>query len=117
MQNVLIHGVRGAGKSMIIEKFVREHPLEFGLDTSLRAIVSMQMPPMPTMRSFFAELLRCLDCPVITGSGIWELENDALRQLTKIQPRLLAIDEIHHFLACTPREQRAALNILKYLSN
>jgi hypothetical protein len=34
-----------------------------------------------------------------------------------VQPRLLAIDEIHHLLACTPREQRAALNILKFLSN
>jgi Bacterial TniB protein len=117
MQNVLIHGVSGAGKSMIIEKFIRDHPLECGLETSLRPIVSMQMPPMPRMRSFFAELLRCLDCPVITGSGISELENNALRQLKKMQPRLLAIDEIHHLLACTPREQRAALNILKYLSN
>jgi hypothetical protein len=54
---------------------------------------------------------------VITGSRISELENDALRQLAKLQPRLLAIDEIHHLLACAPREQRAALNILKYLSN
>lgn len=117
MQNVLIHGVSGAGKSMIIEKFLRDHPVEAGLETSLRAIVSMQMPPMPTMRSFFSELLRCLDCPVIVGSHISELENDALRQLKKMQPRLLAIDEIHHLLACTPREQRAALNILKFLSN
>jgi hypothetical protein len=33
------------------------------------------------------------------------------------KPRLLAIDEIHHLLACTPREQRAALNVLKFLSN
>jgi hypothetical protein len=36
---------------------------------------------------------------LITGSRISESENDALRQLTKIQPRLLAIDEIHHLLA------------------
>jgi hypothetical protein len=63
MQNVLIHGVSGAGKCMIIEKFIRDHPLECGLETSLRPIVSMQMPPMPTMRSFFAELLRCLAAP------------------------------------------------------
>jgi len=33
------------------------------------------------------------------------------------QPKLLAIDEIHNLLACTPREQRAALNVLKFLSN
>src|SRR4030088_1820468 len=72
MQNVLIHGVSGAGKSMIIEKFIRDHPLESGLDTSLRAIVTMQTPPLPTMRSFFAELLRCLCCPVITGPRISE---------------------------------------------
>jgi hypothetical protein len=51
------------------------------------------------------------------SSPLTRWQNDALRQLKKIQPRLLAIDEIHHLLACTPREQRAALNILKYLSN
>jgi hypothetical protein len=39
------------------------------------------------------------------------------RQLKKLQPRLIAIDEIHHHFACTPREQRAALNILQFLSN
>jgi hypothetical protein len=45
------------------------------------------------------------------------LEHDALRQLKKAQPRVIAIDEVHHLLACTPREQRAALNVLKFLSN
>jgi hypothetical protein len=50
-------------------------------------------------------------------SRLSELEHDALRQLKKMQPRLIAIDEIHHLLACTPREQRAALNILQFLSN
>ena len=46
-----------------------------------------------------------------------ELEHDTLRQLKKARPRLLEIDEIHHLLACTPREQRAASNVLKFLSN
>jgi hypothetical protein len=96
MQNVLFHGVSGAVKGMIIEKVVRDHRFEFALDTSLREMVSMKMPPLPTMRSFFAELLRCLDCPVITESRISELENDALRRLTKPQPRLLAIDDVSH---------------------
>src|ERR1700688_84444 len=51
------------------------------------------------------------------GASDWELEHDTLRQLKKAKPRILAIDEIHHLLACTPREQRAALNVLKFLSN
>ena len=62
-------------------------------------------------------MLRALDCTVIIGSRISELENDALRQLKRAKPRIIAIDEIHHLLACTPREQRAALNVLKFLSN
>ncbi len=117
MQNVLIHGNSGAGKSMIIEKFIRSHSLEMDREDAARPIVSMQMPPLPTLRSFFSELLRSLDCTVIIGSRISELEHDTLRQLKKARPRLLAIDEIHHLLACTPREQRAALNVLKFLSN
>jgi Cdc6-like AAA superfamily ATPase len=117
MQNVLIHGASGAGKSMIIEKFIRNHPLESDREDAVRPIVSMQMPPLPTLRSFFSELLRSVECTVIIGSRISELEHDTLRQLKKAKPRILAIDEIHHLLACTPREQRAALNVLKFFSN
>jgi hypothetical protein len=117
MPNVLIHGASGAGKSMIIEKFTRDHPSESDRQDATRPIVVMQMPPLPTLRSFFSELLRSLDCAVIVGSRLSELEHDALRQLKKSKPRLIAIDEIHHLLACTPREQRAALNVLKFLSN
>jgi Cdc6-like AAA superfamily ATPase len=117
MQNVLIHGSSGAGKSMILEKFLRTHPAQSSRHDDVRPIVGMQMPPMPTLRSFFSEILRALDCTVIIGSRISELEHDALRQLKRAQPRIIAIDEIHHLLACTPREQRAALNVLKFLSN
>lgn len=117
MQNMLIHGVSGAGKSMIIEKFRRDHLSDTTASATSRPLIVMQMPPMPTVRSFFSELLRCLDCPVINGSRLSELEHLALRQLEKFQPKLLAIDEIHNLLACTPREQRAALNVLKFLSN
>jgi hypothetical protein len=117
MQNMLIHGTSGAGKSMIIEKFIRDHRTASDRREQARPIVSMQMPPLPTLRSFFSELLRSLECTVIIGSRISELEHDALRQLKRANPKLIAIDEIHHLLACTPREQRAALNVLKFLSN
>jgi Cdc6-like AAA superfamily ATPase len=117
MQNMLIHGASGAGKSMIIEKFIRSHRTDSDRPEETRPIVSMQMPALPTLRSFFSELLRSLECTVIIGSRISELEHDALRQLKRASPKLISIDEIHHLLACTPREQRAALNVLKFLSN
>jgi hypothetical protein len=38
MQNVLIHGNSGAGKSMIIEKFIRSHSLELDREDAARPI-------------------------------------------------------------------------------
>jgi Bacterial TniB protein len=117
MQNLLIHGASGAGKSMLIQKFVRDHPADSDADRPWSPVLSIQMPPMPTVRSFFAEILRSLDFPVIRGSRLSDLEHNAIRQLEKLRPKILAIDEVHNLLACTPREQRAALNVLKFLSN
>jgi hypothetical protein len=48
-----------------------------------------QMPPLPTLRSFFSELLRSLECPVIIGSRISELEHDAMRQLKKAEAQFV----------------------------
>jgi len=117
MQNMLIHGASGAGKSMLIEKFVRDHPADPDAHRPWRPVLAIQMPPMPTLRSFFAEILRSLDCPVIGGTRLSDLEHHAIRQLEKLRPKILAVDEVHNLLACTPREQRAALNVLKFLSN
>lgn len=45
------------------------------------------------------------------------LEYLALRLLLSVQPRMLLIDEVHHLLAGTAREQRRALTLLKTLAN
>lgn len=34
-----------------------------------------------------------------------------------MSPRMLVVDEVHHLLAGTYREQRASLNLLKFLAN
>jgi hypothetical protein len=34
-----------------------------------------------------------------------------------MRPNMLIVDEVHHLLAGSYREQRAALNLLKYLAN
>ena len=75
------------------------------------------MPAMPTLRSFYSQLIRALDMPVLMGSALSELWNDAIRHFKIAKPRLLIVDELHHLLACIPREQHAALNTLKFLSN
>jgi hypothetical protein len=41
----------------------------------------------------------------------------ALKAPSRQCPRMLISDEIQHLLSCTSREQRAALNAIKYLAN
>jgi hypothetical protein len=114
MPNMLIHGASGVGKSMVLAKFLRDHQVRPDERRQAGDIVAFQMPPMPSLRSFFAQMLRSLECTVIIGSRLSELEQDALQQLEADRPRLIAIDEIHHLLACTPREQRdEALHVMR----
>jgi hypothetical protein len=47
----------------------------------------------------------------------YELEHAAISLLTHANPRIFIIDEIQHLLSCSAREQRAALNMVKFLSN
>ncbi len=117
MPNILVHGPSGAGKSMILEKFRRDHPSSLNPAFRGARLVTVQMPAFPSLKSFYSELLRTLECTAIAGARLPELENTAFQRLERLQPRILFIDEIHHLLACAPREQRIALNVLKFLSN
>ena len=117
MPNILVHGPSGAGKSMILEKFRRDHPSSLNPNFRGARLVTVQMPAFPSLKSFYSELLRNLECATIAGGRLAELENTALQRLERLQPRIIFIDEIHHLLACAPREQRTALNVLKFLSN
>ena len=45
------------------------------------------------------------------------LEHLARGLLRHIAPRMLIVDEVHHLLAGNYREQRASLNLLKFLAN
>jgi type II secretory pathway predicted ATPase ExeA len=54
---------------------------------------------------------------VHTTATLSVLERLARDLLRRIAPRMLIVDEVHHLLAGGYREQRAALNLLKYLAN
>ena len=45
------------------------------------------------------------------------LESLTRTLLHAMKPRMLVVDEVHHLLAGDYREQRAAMNLLKYLAN
>jgi len=117
MPCLLIYGVSGAGKSMLLEKFQRDHAETTERRSGRRTIVAAQMPPVPLIRSLYGELIRALNAEVSPTMRLHELECTAIAMLRHAAPRMIIIDEIQHLLSCNAREQRAALNALKFLAN
>jgi len=77
----------------------------------------MQMPTAPGERRFYVKLLETIGAPCRPGERVAALEYTALQLLRRMGPKVIVVDEVHHLLAGSGREQRVALNLLKYLSN
>ncbi|MCC8396839.1 TniB family NTP-binding protein [Paraburkholderia sp. MMS20-SJTR3] len=119
MPCLLLHGDSNIGKTQIVAKFRRAHPDEFdeGRGVEMRPIISMQMPPTPDQHRFYSVLLFEIGAPHHAAASLAVLERLARDLLRRTAPRMLIVDEVHHLLAGTYREQRAALNLLKFLAN
>jgi Cdc6-like AAA superfamily ATPase len=119
MPCLLLHGDPNIGKTKITAKFRRAHPSEFDERNGVErcSVIAMQMPPTPDQHRFYSSLLFELGAPHTEAAGLASLERLAREILKRMSPRMLVVDEVHHLLAGTYREQRASLNLLKYLAN
>jgi superfamily II DNA or RNA helicase len=75
------------------------------------------MPAKPNDGKFYAQIIDGLGGQAPYSRRGPDLEILGLRRLHRQPPRLLIVDEVHHLLAGSVREQRQALNQLKFLSN
>jgi len=116
---LVMHGPSDIGKTLLIAKFVREHPPVFEEERGVerQQVVVMQMPATPDQTRFYRALLSRLGAPQSPRATLGILEQTACDILKRISPRMLVVDEVHHLLAGSHLEMRAALNLLKYLAN
>ena len=116
---LVIHGRSNIGKTLVITKFLHDHPPRFdgGRGLEQRQIIAMQMPATPDQRRFYSALLFELGAPQSASATLAQLERVTRDLLRRIEPRMLIVDEVHHLLAGSHIEQRASLNLLKYLAN
>lgn len=119
MPCMVLHGDSNIGKTLIVAKFQREHPDRFDEEKGVerRDVVVMQMPATPDQHRFYTSLLFELGAPHSATASLSVLERLARELLRRIAPRMLVVDEVHHLLAGNYREQRASLNLLKFLAN
>ena len=119
MQCLLLYGDSGMGKTMVVDKFLREHPTTFDPASGVARIpvVSIQMPPAPDEKRLYTQLMSAIGAPSLTNERLHVLEERALRLLRRLEPKVILIDEVHHLLSGSAREQRRSLNLLKFIAN
>ncbi|MEM0143179.1 MAG: TniB family NTP-binding protein [Candidatus Parvarchaeum sp.] len=119
MPNMLIIGPTNNGKSMIIEKFRRQHLPRMSSDGSkeIVPVVIMEMPSEPSITRFYTMLLHAMNTPTASRLRIPDLEVLALRIMKTIEIRMLIIDELHNMLSGGPSVRREFLNLIRFLGN
>lgn len=119
MPNLLMIGPTNNGKSMIIEKFRKDHASKAraGVDNELIPIVVAQVPCEPSVARFYAMILISMGAPIRPQARVVDLEQLALSLLKKVKTQMLIIDELHNILAGGSHVRRALLNLLKFLGN
>jgi hypothetical protein len=83
---MLIYGVSGAGKSMLLEKFQRDHEQSAERKSGTRMIVAAELPPVPLLRSLYAEIIRSMNADVAPTTRLHELECTAISMLAHASP-------------------------------
>ncbi|MFC6581406.1 TniB family NTP-binding protein [Planomonospora parontospora] len=115
--NLLLIGATNNGKSMIIEKFRRSHPVIAHRDREEIVVLVVQMPSDPHVGRFYTALLAGLGAPLRPVMKLAVLEQLALRLLREAGVRMLVIDELHNTLAGHGSARREFLNLLRFLGN
>jgi len=120
MPNLLLIGPTNNGKTMIIEKFRRDHPVIPAKDHVFKKecpVVVMQMPSDPKIVRFYAMLLHQLDYPVVSRLRVSDLEIKTLYAMQRHNVKVLIVDEVHNLLAGSLPMQREFLNLIRFLGN
>jgi hypothetical protein len=119
MPSVAIYADSGMGKTMLMNQFLKRHKTRFDRPAmaDLTPVLSLQMTAKPNEKRFYTQLLDLVGAPPNPRMGLADIEVLALRILRHVKARMLLIDEAHNMLAATYTEQRAMLNLIRFLSN
>ncbi|MEW1986150.1 TniB family NTP-binding protein [Pseudarthrobacter oxydans] len=117
MPNLLLIGPTNNGKSMIIERFRRQHPPHSAADQEHIPVVCVQMPSEPSIPRFYTAVLAALGAPTGPRRRVADLEQLTLAVLRRVGVRILVIDELHNVLAGRADVRREFLNLLRFLGN
>jgi Cdc6-like AAA superfamily ATPase len=119
MPCLVIYGATGMGKTRIIQKFLRDNRSHFDrkLGRTRVPVVFIQMPPAPSERDLYEEILNGMNGVFAQATSVTTLRHRIRALARQLEVRMLVIDEIHSLLAGSFREQRIILNAIRFLAN
>lgn len=119
MPCLVVYGATGMGKTRVIQKFLRDNRSHFDkkLGKTRVPVVSIQMPPAPSERDLYEEILGGMSGIFAQSTSVTTLRQRIRALARQLEVRMLVIDEIHSLLAGTFREQRIILNAIRFLAN
>lgn len=119
MPNLLIYGKSDNGKTMIVNRFLREYPANDdpqGEEANIPVLL-IQMPISPDPRWFYMKVLDNTFASYSPGKHVSVLEKLALHQIKMCGVRMIIIDEFHNIFQGSVRHQKQFLNLIRYLGN
>ena len=114
---LVVYGRPGSGKTMLAQAILRRYPRGSAspLAAATRPVLMISMTGAREAKILHNRMLTSLDCPLsATGS---DRERLVLRLCRSAEVEMLIVDEIQDILTSTPRQQRIALDTIKFLMN
>lgn len=119
MASLAIYADGGMGKTMLLQRFLAQHRATFDRVSGMKRtpVISVQMVSRPNEKRFYSQLMDVIGAPPNPRTSLTDLELVMLRMLEQIELKMLLIDETRNILASTYNDQRAMLNLLRFISN
>ena len=116
---LVVYGPPGSGKTMLARSILRRHGRQTAtpVSASTRPTLMISMTGAREANILFNRLLTALDCPQSTHSTGADRERLTLRLCKAADVRMIIVDEIQDILSSTARQQRIALDTVKFLMN
>ena len=119
MPNLMIYGTSNNGKTMIIERFMRDHPANDNPEGDAAEVPAfhMQMPTKAEAKNFYTIVLDKFSAPYRHTDGVSKLESQVLKLMKACGTKILIIDEVHNLIGSRVDQQRQFLNLIRFLGN
>lgn len=117
---LLVSAPQGSGKTMLAKIIERRHGPKAASSPDGRRThraVCISMTNARDARTLYNRVLDRLGAPVAASARYSDRERQLVRLLGRFQTSLLVVDELQDILTSTPRQQRLALDAIKYLMN